>query len=119
MKKLLLIVFLPLAFLMCQRNGINITEKVTDDLIYRFTANYPESETGTVQNILSRHLKDTGMSFINTELDADLGFDNGMFFYINSRPGSLKIVCERSKNSEENYERIREMCKEVKKNLEN
>lgn len=118
MKKLLLIVFLSPAFLMCQRNGITITEKVTNDLTYQFTADYPESETGTVQNILSRHLKDSGMSFTNTKLDGDLGLDNGMFFYINSRPGSLKIVCDRSKNSEENYERIRKMCEGIKKTLE-
>ncbi len=117
MKKLLLIVFLSPAFLMCQRNGTNITEKVTDDLTYQFTADYPESETGTVQNILSRHLRDSGMSFTNTDLDADLGFDNGMFFYIYSHPGSLKIICERRKNSEENYERIRKMCKDIAKAL--
>lgn len=119
MKKLLIIVFLSPAFLMCQHNGTHITDKVTDDLTYRFTAVYPESETGTVQNILSRHLKDSGMSFINTELDADLGFDNGMFFHIESRPGKLEIICERNRNSRENYERIRKMCKAVTKALKN
>lgn len=119
MKKLLIIVFLSSAFVMCRHNGLKITEKVTDDLVYRFTADYPDSETGTVQNMLSSHLKDSGMSFVNNELDADLGLDNGMFFHIYSRPGSLEIVCERNKNSEENYERIQKMCKEIAKTLNN
>lgn len=119
MKKLLIIVFLSSAFVMCRHNGLKITEKVTDDLVYRFTADYPDSETGTVQNMLSSHLKDSGMSFVNNELDADLGLDNGMFFHIYSHPGSLEIVCERSKNSEENYERIQKMCKEIAKTLNN
>ncbi|WP_367915398.1 hypothetical protein [Leadbetterella sp. DM7] len=121
MKKLWLTVLLSPLFLMCRHNGhggLHITEKVTDDLVYEFTADYPDSETGTVQNILSRHLKDAGMSFVNAELDADMGFDNGMFFYIRSRPGFLEIVCERSKNSEENYLRIQKMCKAVKNSLE-
>lgn len=120
MKKLWLTVLLSPLFLMCRHNGhggLHITEKVTDDLVYEFTADYPDSETGTVRNILSRHLKDTGMSFVNAELDADMGFDNGMFFYIRSRPGFLKIVCERSKNSEENYLKIQKMCAGVKKAL--
>lgn len=119
MKKLLIIIFLSSAFLMCRHNGLKITEKVTDDLVYRFTAGYPDSETGTVQNMLSSHLKDSGMSFVNKELDADLGLDNGMFFHIYSQPGSLEITCERSKNSEENYERIQKMCKEIAKTLNN
>lgn len=119
MKKLLIVIFLSAAFMMCRHNGVKITEKVTNDLVYRFTADYPDSETGTVQNILSRHLKDTGMSFVNAELDADMGFDNGMSFHIYSQSGSLKIVCERNKNSEENYERIQKMCKEITTTLNN
>ncbi|MBX2951395.1 MAG: hypothetical protein KF870_02745 [Leadbetterella sp.] len=120
MKKLWLTVLLSPLFLMCRQNGnggLHITEKVTDDLVYHFTADYPDSETGTVQNILSRHLKDTGMSFANAELDAEMGFDNGMFFYIKSHPGSLTIVCDRAKNSEENYMKIRKMCEAVKNSL--
>ncbi len=116
MKKLLTVLLLSFLFVQCKKqNDIKISEKVANDLIYHYEANFPKSRTDEVRSILSSHLKDSGMSFENAELDADLGLNNGMNFYIKSKPGNLEITFDRKKNSEKNYQIIKEMCGEISK----
>ncbi len=113
MKKLLTTLLISFSLFGCQ-NQTKISEKLTDNLIYRFEAKYPNSKTKEVQKILSEHLKDSGMSFVNKGLNADMKLGNGMSFYIKSEPSILKIVFDKSKNSEEDYLKMKDMCQEIR-----
>ena len=114
MKKLLLI--FTFCFMMCQ-SGTSTKVRLTDDLKYEFTARYPKSDTGKIQTLLSDELKDGEMSYINNDLDGDLVLNSGMHFYIKSKPGMLKIVFDRTKNSDENFDKIQEIGKKIQRVL--
>ena len=112
MKKLLIILLVSFSFLKCQ-NDVKISEKLSDDVVYTYQAKYPDNKTDKVRSVVTKHLNDHGFSLDNTDVDAEVVLDNGAHFNIKSKSGSFKITFDVSKNSEENYTMMKEMCKEI------
>jgi hypothetical protein len=84
-----------------------------DDDVYRFRASFDEDQTREVQRIIRSHLHNS-VSFHNGVIDTDARLDDGTTVYIKSLPGRLKIKFDRSENTEENFEKLQEMCDEIK-----
>ena len=112
MKKLLIILLVSFSFLKC-KNDVKISEKLSDDVVYTYQAKYPDNKTDKVRSVVTKHLNDHGFSLDNTDVDAEVVLDNGAHFNIKSKSGSFKITFDVSKNSEENYTMMKEMCKEI------
>ena len=86
-----------------------------DEDVYRMKALYDEHKTKAVQRRINKYLKENNsMSFVNSSIDADITLDDGTSFYVVSRPGKLKIKMDRTENSEEAYDKVKEMCEEIK-----
>lgn len=125
MKKLFNFVLLALVslvvFCSCGNKGnISISHKESGD-IYKFVASFPEDRTKEVQEYLDDNLESPAgnFSFKNSQIDANIALDNNMKFYIKMYPGSVKIEMDKSKNSYENYARMKKMGEEIGKVLSN
>lgn len=125
MKKLFNFVLLALVslvvFCSCGNKGnISISHKESGD-IYKFVASFPEDRTKEVQEYLDDNLESPAgnFSFKNSQIDANIALDNNMNFYIKMYPGSVKIEMDKSKNSYENYARMKKMGEEIGKVLSN
>lgn len=123
MKKLFNFVLLALVslfvFCSCKNKGnISISHKESGD-IYKFAASFPEDRTKEVQEYLDDNLETPAgnFSFKNAQIDANIALDNDMNFYIKMYPGSVKIEMDKSKNSYENYARMKKMGEEIGKVL--
>ena len=92
----------------------SITHSESED-VYKLVASYPTDKTDKVQRYMDTALEPgRGISFRNTEMDANLTLDNKMSFYIKSSPGELKIEMNKNNNSQENYLKMKEMGKGIK-----
>lgn len=114
MKKLfnlILISGLTIAFLSSCENDRDVSVSQTESHnLYKFTAKYPERLTKEVQQYLDDELEnESDFSFENARIDGDIVLDNRMAFYIKLYPGSLKIELDKTKNSYENYARMKKM----------
>ena len=124
MKKLFNLVLIALLFAgifsSCRHKGdISISHSESKDL-YKFAAHFPKDRTKEVQRYLDSKLENAGdFSFENSRIDGTIALDNNMNFYIKMYPGSLKIEMEKSKNSYENYARMKKMGEEMGKVLTN
>jgi hypothetical protein len=122
MKKLFNLVLITVLFITiftsCRNKGnISISRSESDDL-YKFVAHFPKDRTKEVQRYLDKKLDNgSDFSFENSTIDGTIALDNKMNFYIKMYPGSLKIEMSKSKNSYENYARMRKMGDEMGKVL--
>lgn len=105
-----------LPYFVKEANGDNISISVSDsDNVYKVSADYPKDKARNVQKCLDKCLDPSGMSFVNTELDADINPGNGMFFYIKSSPGKLRIKFDKRKNSASSLRKMKQLGEELKK----
>ncbi|RYU94618.1 hypothetical protein [Emticicia agri] len=124
MKKLFNLVLITVLcvgiFSSCRNKGnISISHSESDDL-YKFVAHFPDDRTKEVQRYLDDKLENGGdFSFENSRIDGTIALDNKMNFYIKMNPGSLKIEMNKSKNTYENYARMRKMGEDMGKILTN
>jgi hypothetical protein len=97
----------------------SISISVNDDEdIYKMKASFDENQTRAVQRIINEHLREhISLSTIHGFIDTDVTLDDGASCHIKSRPGSLRINFDKSENTEENCERLKEMCEEIKDEL--
>ena len=90
-----------------------------DDEEYRMNAKYDEDKTMAVDNYIKSctgsdgHYRYGG----HGNFDATLTLDDNSRVYIKSREGRLKIKFNKEENSEEAYEKIRDMCDGIKEIL--
>ncbi|MBA4852858.1 hypothetical protein [Emticicia sp. BO119] len=99
------------------RGDISIKHSETNDF-YKFSAHFPKDRTKEVQRYLDSKLENGGdFSFENSRIDGTIALDNKMNFYIKMYPGNLKIELDKSKNSYENYARMKKMGEEMGKML--
>ncbi len=111
------ILFLVTVFSSCfHDHDISISVNDDDD-VYRMRASFDEDQTRDVQRIINAHLHNS-VSFNSEFVETNVRLDDGTSFYIKTRPGRVKIKFDRSENSEESCERLREMCDEIKDVLE-
>ena len=122
MKKLFNLVLITVIsvgiFSSCSHRGdISIKHSETNDF-YKFSAHFPKDRTKEVQRYLDSKLENGGdFSFENSRIDGTIALDNKMNFYIKMYPGNLKIELDKSKNSYENYARMKKMGEEMGKML--
>lgn len=63
---------------------------------------------------MDRMLGDAGdMSFVNTRIDGKIALNDHTIFYIKKYPGHIIIKLNKYENSEEAYERVRNMCEGI------
>jgi|SRR3982751_5388028 hypothetical protein len=101
-------------------NHDNISISVQeDDEEYRMNARYDEDKTMAVDNYIQTctgtgdHYRYSG----HGNFDATLTLDDDSKVYIKSREGRLKIKFNKEENSEEAYEKIKDMCEGIKEIL--
>jgi hypothetical protein len=89
-----------------------------DDDEYEMDADYSRRQTHDVQVYLNDHLLNGKIKLKhNDHIDREITLDDKTTFYINSEPGSLNIKINKTQNSEEQCERIREACEDLKEIL--
>jgi len=117
--------FLGTAFSSCwhdyyhyDRDNISVTVQ-EDDEEYRMSARYDDNKTMAVDNYIKTCMESNGHSRYDGHGDfsATLTLDDNSQVYIRSRQGRLKIKFDKEENSEEAYEKIKNMCEGIKQIL--
>ena len=113
---LMILVTIPSCF---HFNDHDVSISVSDDDDeYEMDADYKRSQTHAVQVYLNDHLLNGNIRLTrNDHIDKEITLDDKTTFYINSNPGSLEIKIDKTKNSEEQCERIRQACEDLKEIL--
>jgi len=90
-----------------------------DDEEYRMNAKYDEDKTMAVDDYIKTCTGSAGRYRYDGHgnFDATLTLDDNSRVYIKSREGRLKIKFNKEENSEEAYEKIRDMCDGIKEIL--
>ena len=89
-----------------------------DDDEYEMDAAFSRNQTHAVQVYLNDHLFNKGTKLNHYDfVDKEITLDDKTTFYINSNPGSLHIKIDKTENSEEQCERIRVACEDLKEIL--
>jgi hypothetical protein len=124
MKKYALLVVLALMILATAPSCIHFNDHdisisvSDDDDEYEMDADYSRRQTRAVQVYLNDHLLNGKIKLKrNDRVDKEITLDDNTTFYINSNPGSLQIKIDKTKNSAEQCERIREACEDLKEIL--
>lgn len=102
------------------RGNHEVSVSVNDEEdIYQFSARFDDNKTIAVERYIKQCTED-GHIFKyggHGDMDATLILDDNTRVYIRSREGRLKIKFNKEENSEESYERIRDMCEGIKELL--
>lgn len=100
-----------------KKNDISVTVSESGT-IFKFSARFPEDKTARVEKIMAENLSpNTIMTGGTKHIDATITLDDKTNFYMKSEPGDLNIEFDRYKNTKSSYERIRNMCEEIKTSL--
>ncbi len=94
--------------------SINISD---DDDEYEMDASYQKNKTHAVQVYLNDHLLNHRLSVKNRWKDEEITLDDNTKVYLNSYPGKLRIKIDKTENSEESCEKVRQVCEELKEIL--
>ena len=94
----------------------NISISVSDDEDeYEMDASYRKNQTHRVRAYLNEHLLNKSVvSFKNRSMDEEITLDDNTTFYINSYPGELRIKIDKTENSDESFEKVRQVCEDLK-----
>lgn len=110
---LMLLVFLSSCF-----HDHDICISVSDDEDeYEMEASYKKNQTHAVQGYLDEHFFNSRSSSNSRWRNEEITLDDKTTFYINTRPGELRIKFDKTENSEESYEKVRQACEELKEIL--
>jgi len=82
--------------------------------ILSFKAKYDPAKMSRIQQCMTDALKETGFSFKNTQLDAQLTLNSGINFYIKSNEGELVLKFDKRKNNTADYTKFKKMCNGIK-----
>jgi len=86
---------------------------------YQMSAWFNPGKTSEVHKYMDQKLgKHNEMSFVNAEIDGTITLDDHTVFYLKSLPGDLEIELDKSENSQESYQQVKEMCEGIKKVIE-
>ena len=114
-KSTILFALACITFISCHHHG-DISISYNDGgRYYQMNADFNRSQTRALEKYMdSRIGRRSNMSFVNSRIDGQLGLDDHTTFYIVKYPGHLKIKLDKDENTDEAYERIREMCEGMK-----
>ncbi|REA56633.1 hypothetical protein DSL64_26285 [Dyadobacter luteus] len=110
----------PLIAVACSSSGdLKVAVKDSDDE-YRFTAHYDKSRTVATQQMINRAIKPNRI-FVDHEddIDKEIKLVDGTTFHLDSSPGDLEIVFDKSANTAHSYEMIRKLGESIKKVVTN
>ncbi len=100
-------------------HDISITVSDDEDE-YEMDADFKRSQSHAVRVYLNHNLLTGDMKLNrNDNVDEEITLDDKTTFYINSNPGSLQIKIDKTENTEEQCERIRQACEDLKQILAN
>jgi len=71
------------------------------------TAKFNPGKTNKVDRYLDKELANGNISFVNSEMDADITLDDKTTFYIKKSAGYLNIKLDKEKNSEEAFTKLK------------
>jgi hypothetical protein len=108
--------FIFLVFLSSCYHNHNISISISDDEDeYEMDASYRKNQTHKVRAYLNEHLlNNTVATFKSKSMDEEITLDDNTTFYINSYPGELKIKIDKTENSDESFEKVRQVCEDLK-----
>jgi hypothetical protein len=113
--------FLLISFSSCYNryhyNGddVSVTVNESDDE-YKMSASFDEDKTRMVQNYISDRTGNNGIfrSGGNIQMDATTTLDDNIKLHIKFHPGRLKIDFDKTENSPEAYEEVKDICEGIK-----
>lgn len=105
----------------CFHHRHDMSISVSDDEDeFEMDADYRRNRSHDVQVYLNEHLLSTSnVPIRNRFADNRVTLDDETTFYLDTNPGELRIRIDKSENNEEQCERIRQACEELKEILEN
>jgi hypothetical protein len=110
---ILFISFAGIKYVSAQQKNAAVT--ISDsNTILSFKAKYNPAKTGRIQHYMTDALKETGFSFKNTRMDAQLTLNGGINFYIKSDGGELTLKFDKRKNNTADYTKFKKMCDGIK-----
>ena len=71
------------------------------------TAQFNPGKTDKLDRYLDKELATGNITFVNSEMDADITLDDQTTFYIKKTPGYLNIKLDKEKNSEEAFAKLK------------
>lgn len=86
------------------------------DSEYRFNAHYDKSRTVAAQQLVNRSVKPNRI-FVDHEddIDKDITLVDGTTFHLNSSPGDMEIIFDKTANTAHSYEMIKKLGESIKK----
>jgi hypothetical protein len=110
---LMVLVFLSSCF-----HNHDISISVSDDEDeYEMEASYQKNKTHAVQVYLDDHLLNNRASSKRRWRNEEITLDDNTKIYLRSYPGELSIKIDKTENSEESYDKVRQACEELKEIL--
>jgi hypothetical protein len=103
----------------CERHDgkTSITYKDKDDT-YSMKAFFNSNRNKAVEYFMNEKIGNkNNLSFINTEMDAEMRLNDGTSFYLLKKPGHIEIKLDKAKNSPQAYFSVKSMCEEMKEVL--
>jgi len=114
MKKLAILLFIPLTIISCGFPDGSISIKHSQyDHYYEMTAKFNPDKTDEVDRYLDKELPSGNMSFVNTKMNADVTLDDKTTFYIKKSPGYLNIKFDKEKNSDEAFVKVKSVLERI------
>ena len=124
MKKQILVLscalFFVTSFSSCFRHHRHDTSvTISDDGDdYEMYASYDSRKTRNIQRLVDRELNlALNRSCVNRRVDDIIRLDDETSFYMRSFPGEIRISVDRSEVSDESWEKIQNLCEEIKEAL--
>lgn len=119
MKKQVILMFPGLFFLIvmssCFHNHTVSVSIMDDEDMYEMQAMYKKNKTHAVQVYLDEQLLNNSLVSVKDEFDEhQIILDDNSTVYINSNPGELIIKIDKTTNSEETCEKVKQVCENLK-----
>ena len=94
----------------------NISVSINDDEDeYEMDASFQRKQTHAVQVYLNDNLLVNGSEWHrNDEVEKEITLDDNTTFYIDASPGELRIKIDKTENSEQSCEKLRQVCEDIK-----
>jgi hypothetical protein len=85
---------------------------------YKLLARFDKNKTKAVQNYIEDYTANIGLFKAgNNKVDGIVTLNDNTTVYIKFKKGRLKIKLDKEQNSEQSYEKIKEMCEGIKELL--
>jgi hypothetical protein len=87
---------------------------------YRFYASFPEQQTNKIHRLINNRLSPNGLfASADDYMNITTTLQDKTTFAVKASPGIVEIRINREGNSPASYDRIRDMCAEIKTALKN